>query len=105
MQSFDDLMRPFIDALIGLYADKEACIRQMASEDTGPELTDYDVYGERVDTGARANGFPIWRYLRNDVHVCETEAGESRCSAGSSMTPSPACDKEPPCCSSTLMNR
>lgn len=75
MQSFDDLMRPFIDTLIGLYTDKEACIRQMASEDTGPELTDYDVYGERVDTGARANGFPIWRYLRNDVHVCETEAG------------------------------
>ncbi|MEX3917948.1 hypothetical protein AB4Y43_17150 [Paraburkholderia sp. BR10872] len=79
MQSIDAhgdfSLTPFIDALIGLYPDREACIRRMASEDTGPALADYDVYGARMDTGARVNGFPVWRYLRNDVHVCETAAG------------------------------
>lgn len=70
---------PFQDALIRLYPDKAEHIRSMASEDAGPKLADYDVYGERVDTGERVNGLPVWRYVRNGVHVCESAPGSHIC--------------------------
>lgn len=75
MIEWTEYIRPFVDALISLYPEKEALIRATASEDTGPTLADYDAYGVRLDTGARVNGMPVWCYERNGVHVCETEPG------------------------------
>jgi hypothetical protein len=66
-------MRPFVDAMCTLYPNKADHIEASAHEYSGPTLEELDVYGERVDTGLRVNDQPVWRYLRNEVHVCEVE--------------------------------
>lgn len=75
MDDWDQYIKPFIDALITLYPEKRSSIVSGVSEDTGPTLADYDVYGEREDTGVSVNGMPVWRYTRNEVHVCELQPG------------------------------
>jgi hypothetical protein len=61
--------------VIRLYPDKVVSICAQSSEDSGPKLTDWDAYGERVDTGERVNGLSISRYVKNGVHICETAPG------------------------------
>lgn len=61
---------PFVNALVSRYPEHAESIRATASEDSGPKLVDFDVYGEREDTGLRVRGQPIWHYRNNGKHVC-----------------------------------
>jgi hypothetical protein len=49
----------------------------ICSDDLGPTLADCDVYGERIDTGERIEGLPIWHYTKYDIYICERSPGSS----------------------------
>lgn len=66
---------PFVEALAGRYPQHADHIRANSFEDSGPQLEDFDAYGERVDTGLRVRGEAIWRYPANGKHVCMIRPG------------------------------
>ncbi|MGT2457712.1 hypothetical protein ACU4GI_32950 [Cupriavidus basilensis] len=85
-----DPIARFADELQKAYPHLAKQIRACASEDSGPTLRDYDVYGPRVDTGLRVDGLPIWRYPSNGVHICERAAGSHHCLRWVEHDPAPA---------------
>lgn len=84
-----DLLDEFVSVLAGAYPGHASHIARFASEDSGPTLDDYAVYGRPIDTGLHVAGNSVWRFP-NGVHICEIAPGSHICHRWVLVDPDPA---------------